>query len=128
MDFFNIGAAELVFILVLAILLVGPKRAVELVQQGRKLLARVQQEWLGVQQSVMTEVEMLKDETLPELESLKDGTLKEVEAAQKGTLTEVEALKQEALAEVEALEEETSASAAVPSWPGKVGPGRNEAG
>jgi Sec-independent protein translocase protein TatA len=64
MDFFNVGTSELVFLVLLAILLVGPKRAVELVQQVRRLTIRLQREWAAVQQEVITEVQSLQQETL----------------------------------------------------------------
>ncbi len=87
MDIFNIGTGELFFILVLAILLVGPRRAVELVQQIGRLMARLQREWRSVQQSVLTEVNALKEDTLAAV----DPGLKEI-------AEEVRALEQEALA------------------------------
>ncbi len=64
MEFFNIGTGEVVFLLILAILLVGPKRAVELVQQVSRFAARIQREWMAVQRDVMREVSTIKDETL----------------------------------------------------------------
>jgi len=56
MDFLNIGSGEFVFLILLAILLVGPKRAVEWTQQASRFAARIRQEWLAVQRDVMREV------------------------------------------------------------------------
>ncbi|HHS96545.1 MAG TPA: hypothetical protein ENK08_01375 [Chloroflexi bacterium] len=62
MEFFNIGPGELLFIALLAILVVGPKRSVQLMQQAGRLLARLQQEWRTIQRDVMTEVQSVRDE------------------------------------------------------------------
>jgi len=95
MEFLNIGTGELIFILLIAILLVGPRRAVELVQQVGQLVARLRQEWMAVQRSVVTEVDALKKEA----EALKQ------EALSPEVVTEVEALAHEARAGVDALRE-----------------------
>ncbi len=63
MDFLNIGSGEFVFLILLAILLVGPKRAVEWVQQASRFAARIRQEWLAVQRDVVREVQALSRET-----------------------------------------------------------------
>lgn len=63
MDFLNVGSGELVFLVLLAILLVGPKKAVEWVQQASRFAARVRQEWLAVQRDVMREVQAIQQET-----------------------------------------------------------------
>ncbi len=77
MDFFNIGTGELVFLLLIAILVVGPKRAVELAQQSSRFLSRIQKEWRSVQQDVMAEVRTLQQETLnavdPNLRDIAEG-------------------------------------------------------
>jgi Sec-independent protein translocase protein TatA len=62
MEFFNIGPGELLFIALLAILVVGPKRSVQLMQQAGRLLARLQQEWRTIQRDIMTEVQAVRDE------------------------------------------------------------------
>ncbi|HEY76776.1 MAG TPA: hypothetical protein G4O00_11460 [Thermoflexia bacterium] len=62
MEFFNIGPGELLFIALLAILVVGPKRSVQLMQQAGRLLARLQQEWRTIQRDIMTEVQVVRDE------------------------------------------------------------------
>jgi len=62
MEFFNIGPGELVFLVLLAILVVGPKRAVQLMQQVGRLLARLQQEWRTIQHDIMAEVRAVQEE------------------------------------------------------------------
>lgn len=74
MDFLNLGSGEFVFLILLAILLVGPKRAVEWVQQASRFAARIRQEWLAVQRDVMIEVQALSRETADALQPV----LKEV--------------------------------------------------
>lgn len=59
MELFNIGTGELLFILLLAILVVGPKRTVELAQQAGRFLGRLQREWDAVRRGVMEEVNAL---------------------------------------------------------------------
>ncbi len=68
MDFLNLGSGEFVFLILLAILLVGPKRAVEWVQQVSRFFARIRQEWLAVQRDVMQEVQALSRETADALQ------------------------------------------------------------
>ncbi len=63
MDFLNIGSGEFVFLILLAILLVGPRRAVEWTQQASRFAARIRQEWLAVQRDVMREVQAIQRET-----------------------------------------------------------------
>ncbi|RME39695.1 MAG: hypothetical protein D6793_00725, partial [Thermoflexia bacterium] len=63
MDFLNIGSGEFLFLILLAILLIGPRRAVELVQQVSRFAARLQQEWRAVQRDVMQELRALQEET-----------------------------------------------------------------
>lgn len=75
MDFLNLGSGEFVFLILLAILLVGPKRAVEWVQQATRFAARIRQEWLAVQRDVMKEVQVLTQETTSALQpALKEAT------------------------------------------------------
>ncbi|HID88223.1 MAG TPA: hypothetical protein EYP52_00730 [Anaerolineae bacterium] len=62
MEFFNIGSGELLFLVLLAILVVGPKRSVQLMQQAGRLLARLQQEWRTIQRDIMAEVQAVRDE------------------------------------------------------------------
>lgn len=77
MDFLNLGSGEILFLIVLAILLVGPRRAVEWVQQANRFAARLQQEWRAVQRDVMREVQALQQETKravqPALQDAADG-------------------------------------------------------
>ncbi|MCS7177875.1 MAG: hypothetical protein RML46_02555 [Anaerolineae bacterium] len=68
MDFLNIGSGEFFFLVLLAILLVGPKRAVEWTQQAVRLMARIRQEWLAVQRDVVREVQALQQETVSTLQ------------------------------------------------------------
>jgi len=114
MDFLNIGTGEFLLILLLAILLVGPRRAVEMAQQAGQLFARLRKELLTVQRSVVTEVEALKQEALKEVEAVKRETLKEVEAIKQEvlaeeTLDEMKAIGREAQAEIEALKQSVQA-------------------
>lgn len=62
MEFLNIGPGELIFLVLLAILVVGPKRTVELMQQAGRLLARLQREWRTIQHDIMTEVRAVQSE------------------------------------------------------------------
>lgn len=87
MDFLNIGSGEILFIVLLAILLVGPKRAVEFLQQGSRLIGRLRKEWYSVQREVMAEVNAIQKETLG------------------STAQEIQALGQELQSEVRALQE-----------------------
>ncbi|MGC9083385.1 MAG: hypothetical protein ACP5ME_09425 [Anaerolineae bacterium] len=63
MDFLNIGSGEVIFLILLAILLVGPKRAVEWTQQASRFAARLRQEWLAVQRDVLREMQAIQRET-----------------------------------------------------------------
>ncbi len=63
MDFLNIGSGEFLFLILLAILLVGPRRAAEWVQQATRFAARLQQEWRAVQRDVLQELRTLQQET-----------------------------------------------------------------
>ncbi len=75
MDFFrNIGTGELLFLVLLAILVVGPKRAVDLLQQVGRFVGRIQQEWHAVQRDVMAEVRTLQAQTLDSIQpGLREG-------------------------------------------------------
>jgi|DewCreStandDraft_5_1066085.scaffolds.fasta_scaffold07175_4 sec-independent protein translocase protein TatB len=85
MDFLNLGSGEFVFLILLAILLVGPKRAVEWVQQAGRFATRIRQEWLAVQRDVMKEVQALSRETADALQP----ALKEVAQEGQGVLQDV---------------------------------------
>ncbi len=98
MDFFNIGSGEVLFIILLAILLIGPKRAVEFVQQGSRLVARLRQEWFSVQREVIAEVNAIQQQVLGDVG-------KEVQAAQEELLKEAQAVQQEAIADLTELHE-----------------------
>lgn len=89
MDFFNIGSGEILFIVLLAILLVGPKRAVEFLQQGSRLVGRLRKEWYGVQREVMAEVNAIQKETLG------------------STVQEIQTLGRELQSEIQELQKET---------------------
>lgn len=60
MEFLNIGSAELLFLLLIAILVVGPRRAAELASQGGRLMARLRREWTSVRRDLMVEVAALE--------------------------------------------------------------------
>ncbi len=68
MDFFNIGTGELIFLILLAILVVGPKRSVELAQQAGRFVRRLQQEWQAVRRDLLQEVHTLRQEVSPFLD------------------------------------------------------------
>jgi Sec-independent protein translocase protein TatA len=63
MEFLNIGSAELLFLVLIAILVVGPRRAAELASQGGRLMARLRREWVSVRRDLMAEVASLERET-----------------------------------------------------------------
>ena len=63
MEFLNIGSTELLFLLLIAILVVGPRRAAELASQGGRLMARLRREWNSVRRDLMVEVASLERET-----------------------------------------------------------------
>jgi sec-independent protein translocase protein TatB len=62
MEFLNIGSAELLFLLLIAILVVGPRRAAELASQSGRLMARLRREWNSVRRDLMAEVASLEQE------------------------------------------------------------------
>jgi Sec-independent protein translocase protein TatA len=71
MDIFNIGSGELVFLVIFAILIVGPRRAAELASQAGRLLTRLRREWYSVRRDVMAEVTALEKEVqLPQKPTL----------------------------------------------------------
>ncbi|HIQ02607.1 MAG TPA: hypothetical protein EYH30_10915 [Anaerolineales bacterium] len=121
MDFFNVGTSELVFLLLLAILLVGPKRAVELVQQVRRLAARLQREWAAVQRDVLTEVQLLKQETLAAAGPALQEDLQRI-------AEETKALEREVVATGEAGRLQVPGGGVVVSSPETLGPGEDKAG
>jgi sec-independent protein translocase protein TatB len=75
MEFLNIGSAELLFLLLIAILVVGPRRAAELASQGGRLMARLRREWNSVRRDIMVEVASLEREASLEGESDKPSRL-----------------------------------------------------
>lgn len=62
MEFLNVGSGELLFIVLLAILVVGPKRTVELARQVGRLFSRLQREWRTVQKDIMAEVNAIEED------------------------------------------------------------------
>jgi Sec-independent protein translocase protein TatA len=60
MDFLNVGPAELVFVVLLAILVIGPKKTVEYGQQLGRLLVHLRRQWQDVQRDLMTEVRAIE--------------------------------------------------------------------
>ena len=52
MRFFNLGASELILIVVFAILAIGPKETIKLFNQGREILSSIQ----GVLSDLTSEV------------------------------------------------------------------------
>lgn len=104
MDFLNLGSGEFVFLILLAILLVGPKRAVEWVQQASRFAARIRQEWLAVQRDVMKEVQALSRETADALQPALKEVAQEGQGALQDVTQTVQAL-QDARREITALQE-----------------------
>lgn len=62
MEFLNVGFGELVFLLLIAILVVGPRRAVQLARQVGRFISYLQREWRKVQREIVTEVQGLERE------------------------------------------------------------------
>lgn len=113
MDFLNVGSGELVLLLLLAILLVGPKRAVEWVQQASRFAARIRQEWLAVQRDVIREVQAIQQGTAdalrPTLQEIAQDTL----AVQQEGAETVKSL-QEVAREIRAFQEEVASLPQIP--------------
>lgn len=104
MDFLNLGSGEFVFLILLAILLVGPKRAVEWVQQAGRFAARIRQEWLAVQRDVMKEVQALSQETADALQPALKEVAQEGQEALQDVMQSAHAL-QDARREITSLQE-----------------------
>lgn len=113
MDFLNVGSGELVFLVLLAILLVGPKRAVEWVQQASRFAARIRQEWLAVQRDVMREVQALQQETADALRPTLQGIAQDSQRVQQEGAEAVQSL-QEVAREVRAFQEEVASLPQIP--------------
>ena len=62
MDFLNIGPAELAFIVLLAILVIGPERTVKYAQEVGVLVTRLQREWHAARQELMSGVQTVEKE------------------------------------------------------------------
>ncbi|MBN1953953.1 MAG: hypothetical protein JW900_02775 [Anaerolineae bacterium] len=95
MDFFNIGAGELVFLVLLAILLIGPGRAAQVFRQVTPTLAHLRREWFSFQKGLMTEINELEQETTGGLISSLAGDLDKV---QQDVVDGVREIEQEAMA------------------------------
>lgn len=121
MDFLNIGSGEFVFLILLAILLVGPKRAVEWIQHASRFAARLQQEWRAVQRDVMREVRALQQETLSAVQPALQEVAREGQALQQEAASTLQPLLQEAAQELQsaqkALTPETTTSATASDSP-----------
>lgn len=59
MEFLNIGGWELVLILLIAIVVLGPKQTVQLAQQAGRFLARLRRDWNEVRRDVIREIQEL---------------------------------------------------------------------
>jgi Sec-independent protein translocase protein TatA len=105
MDFLNIGSGELVFLILLAILLVGPKRAVEWVQQASRFAARIRQEWLAVQRDVIREVQAIQQDTAAALRPTIQEVSRDSQAVQQEGAEAVQSL-QEVAREIRAFQEQ----------------------
>ncbi|GEM_PF-1188630 len=86
MDFLNLGSGEVFFLILLAILLVGPRRAVEWIQQAGRFAARLQQEWRAVQRDVMQEVQALQQETMRAVQPTLQDIARQGESLQRETV------------------------------------------
>ena len=64
MDFLNVGPSELVFVVLLAILVIGPKKTVEYGQQVGRLMVHLRRQWQQVQHDLMTEVRSIEQEVV----------------------------------------------------------------
>lgn len=126
MDFLNIGSGEFVFLILLAILLVGPKRAVEWVQQASRFAARLRQEWMAVQRDVMREVQALSRETTEALQPVLREATQEGQAAWQEVAQSVRAF-QDAGREIRSAGEEGGANE-VPPLPDVLEPTDDFAG
>ncbi len=105
MDFLNVGSGELVFLILLAILLVGPKRAVEWVQQASRFAARIRQEWLAIQRDVMREVQAIQQETAAALQPTLQELSRDSQAVQQEGAEALRSL-QEVAQEIRAFQEQ----------------------
>ncbi|MCX7855391.1 MAG: hypothetical protein N2556_05340 [Anaerolineae bacterium] len=115
MDFLNLGSGEFVFLILLAILLVGPKRAVEWIQQASRFAARIRQEWLAVQQDVVREVQALSRETADALQPVLKEVTQEGQGALQDVTQSVQAL-QDVRREIASLQEQVvTKGASVPA-------------
>ncbi len=118
MDFLNIGSGEVFFLILLAILLVGPKRAVEWIQQAGRFAARLQQEWRAVQRDVMQEVQALQQETMRAVQPTLQDIAREREALQRETVGDLQPALQEIAQEVRYTQEKIQSLSA----PSQVAP------
>lgn len=87
MNAFNLGSGEFLLLIVLAILLVGPRRAVEWTQELSRFAARVRREWLAAQRDLMQEIQALQRETVNNLqpavqEAIREGQVLQPEGAE----------------------------------------------
>lgn len=87
MNAFNLGSGEFFLLIVLAILLVGPRRAVEWTQELSRFAARLRQEWLAAQRDLMLEIQALQKETANNLqptfqEAIQEGQVLRSEVAE----------------------------------------------
>lgn len=102
MNFLNVGPWELTVILVIAILVVGPKRMVEIVRaigQTVSQMRRLSGEFLG---AITSEIQAAEQETRESLESIAAGTRETI-----GSIPdEVQATEQEARQALEEAGEE----------------------
>ena len=64
MDFLNIGPSELVFVVLLAILVIGPKKTVEYGQQVGRWMIHLRRQWQEVQRDLMTEMRAIEKDVV----------------------------------------------------------------
>jgi Sec-independent protein translocase protein TatA len=114
MDFLNLGSGEVFFLILLAILLVGPKRAVEWIQQAGRFAARLQQEWRAVQRDVMLEVQALQRETMRTVQPALQDIAREKEALQQETVGNLQPTLREIAQEVRETQEKIQSLSAPP--------------
>lgn len=82
MGAFNLGSGEFFLLIVLAILLVGPRRAVEWIQELSRFAARIRQEWLAAQRDLMQEIQALQRETVNNLQPAVQEVIREGQVLQ----------------------------------------------
>ncbi|MBN1177628.1 MAG: hypothetical protein JXD18_00320 [Anaerolineae bacterium] len=61
MEFLNVGSGEFIFILLIAILVIGPQRTVQLARQAGQILGRLKGQLAAFQQQFSEEIRSLEE-------------------------------------------------------------------